>query len=257
MLLGQIVEKVSGTTLADYWQKTFFTPLGLHDTGVWVNATPPDHAARGYSLKPGQTQLAPALDWDMTWAGGAGDLYSTAADLWHWTEALQEGHVLAPDSLKTMLTETTTVKKETLIRYAMGLAHSELGGLPTIGHTGGLQGYASIVTWYPDQKTTVVVLSNALPAPPRTSPGELSLLAAHALLAPEMAAHAPKIDPTIDPKVYPDYARRVRLPRRCGAADHGGERPPLRAVDRPEPVRDLPERPRRLLLQGRGSRARL
>ncbi len=204
VLLGQIVEKVSGMPLGDYWEKEFFAPLGLHDTGIWNNAHPPDRGAKGYSFMA-NAQLQPALNWDMTWAGGAGELYSTVGDLWRWTEALQGGKVLAPASLDLMLTETTAVKKETLVRYSMGLAHSEIGGLPTIGHNGGLQGYSSTLTWFPDQKVTIAVLCNALPEPPKAAPGPIMLLAARTVLAPEMAAHAPKVDPTVDPKTYADY----------------------------------------------------
>jgi len=204
VLLGQIAEKVAGIPLGDYWQKQFFTPLGMTATGIWRNASPPEHAAQGYSFIDGKLQ--PALNWDMTWAGGAGELYSTTGDLWRWTEALQGGKVLAPGGLQTMLTETTALKKETLTRYSMGLYHSELGGLPTIGHNGGLQGYLAALTWFPDEKVTVAVLGNAMPSPPGKSPEDITQIAARALLAPEMEAHAPKVDPTVDPKTYADYA---------------------------------------------------
>jgi CubicO group peptidase (beta-lactamase class C family) len=207
VLLGQIVEKVSGLSLGDYLQKQFFGPLGMHDTGTWHNATPPDHAAKGYSFV--EKQLQPAFDWDMTWAGGAGELYSTVGDLWRWTEALQGGRILSPDSLRTMTTEATVIKKETLtLRYGMGIYHSEINWLPALGHNGGLQGFLSQVMWFPEQKATVVVLSNAFPAPTGTTPDEILPIAARAFLGPEMAAHAPKVDPTINPKTYSDYVGR-------------------------------------------------
>ena len=206
-LLGQIVEKVSGLSLGDYLGKQFFNPLGMRDTGVWLNATPPDHAAKGYSFL--EKQLRPAVDWDMSWAGGAGELYSTAGDLWRWTEALEGGRVLSPDGLRNMVTEVTVPKRETLtIRYGMGLYHSDIGGLPTIGHNGGLNGFLSEVMWFPGQKVTVVVLTDAMPPPPGGTPTEIVPIAAHAILGAEMEAHAPKIDPTINPRIYSDYAGR-------------------------------------------------
>jgi CubicO group peptidase (beta-lactamase class C family) len=207
VLLGQIVAKVSGLPLGDYLQKQFFGPLGMHDTGTWHNATPTDHAAKGYSFV--EKQLKPALDWDMSWAGGAGELYSTADDLWRWTEALQGGRVLSPEGLKDMVTEITVPKKETLMfRYGMGLYHTDIGGLPAIGHNGGLNGFLSEVMWFPDQKVTVVVLSNAMPPPPGTTPTDIVPIAARAFLGTEMAAHAPRIDPTVNPKIYSDYVGR-------------------------------------------------
>jgi CubicO group peptidase (beta-lactamase class C family) len=203
-LLGQIVEKVSGLPLGDYLQKQFFDPLGMHDTGTWHNAMPPAHAAKGYSFQG--KQLQSATDWDMSWAGGAGELYSTVGDLWHWTEALHDGRILSTDSLRTMTTLATVSKKETLtLRYGMGLYHTDINWLPAIGHDGGLNGFLSSVMWFPEQKVTVVVLSNAMPPPPGTTPDAILLIAAQALLGPEMAAHAPKVDPTIMPKIYSDY----------------------------------------------------
>lgn len=207
VLLGQIVEKVSGQPLGDYLQKQFFEPLGLRDTGVWHNATPPDQAAKGYSFL--EKKLQPAIDWDMSWAGGAGGLYSTVGDLWRWTEALQGGRVLSPEGLREMVTEITVPKKETLtLRYGMGLGHVDIAWLPAIGHTGGVNGFLSEAMWFPEQKVTIVVLSNALPAAPGTTPAEIVPIAVRAFLGPEIAAHAPKVDLTIDPKIYADYVGR-------------------------------------------------
>jgi CubicO group peptidase (beta-lactamase class C family) len=207
VLLGQIVEKASGLSFGDYLQKQFFGPLGMHDTGVWVNATPPDHAAKGYSFV--EKQLQPALDWDMSWAGGAGELYSTVGDLWRWTEALQGGRVLSPEGLRDMVTEVTVPKKETLtLRYGMGLGHADIDWLPAIAHNGGLNGFLSEAMWFPEQKVTIVVLGNAMPAPPGTTPAEIVPVAVRAFLGPEIAAHIPKVDPTVNLKTYSDYVGR-------------------------------------------------
>src|SRR5205085_384182 len=75
---------------------------GLHSTGVYHNADPPPDMALGYSLA--DNKLAPALDWDMTWAGGAGSLYSTVGDLFRWNEALFGGRVLKKPSFKAATT---------------------------------------------------------------------------------------------------------------------------------------------------------
>lgn len=209
VLLGQIVEKVSGQSLGDYMQKEFFGPLGMHDTGVWLNAMPPDHAAKGYSFVESASagnKIQPATDWDMSWAGGAGELYSTVGDLWKWTEGLHGGIVLAPEGLRDMVTPVSVPKKDTLmLRYGMGLYRSVIGGLPAIGHNGGLNGFLSEVMWFPDQKVTVVALTNEFPDGQGTAPEEIVPIAARAFLGPEMAAHAPKIDPTVNPKAYTDY----------------------------------------------------
>jgi CubicO group peptidase (beta-lactamase class C family) len=57
-LLGEIVAKVSGQSLADYLRTTFFEPLGMKDTGIYVNANPPPGAARGYAVAGDKATLA-------------------------------------------------------------------------------------------------------------------------------------------------------------------------------------------------------
>jgi len=212
VLLGQIVEKVSGLSRDKFLQEQFFGPLGMHDTGIWHNTNPPAHGAKGYSFVPkasGGKQLVPALDWDMSWAGGAGDIYSTVDDLWHWTQALQGGRVLSVQSLRDMDTPANVPKKDGInFEYGMGLYQSDIGGLPTVGHNGGLNGFLSEVMWFPGQKATVVVLSAEMPPPPGVTPAEIVPIAARAFLGPEMAAHDPKMDPTVNPKTYPDYVGR-------------------------------------------------
>ena len=200
------MEKVSGTSLNDYLRKKFFQPLGLASTGVYQNATPPKNAAQGYAFRQDQPQ--PARNWDMSWTGGAGSLYSTTGDLWRWTEALQSGRVLSPASLQTMLAEVPVPKRESSIRYGMGLWHSEFSWLPVIAHNGGVDGFQSLLLWFPDQKVTMVVLENAFPVPPTAGPNIILNLAADAFLAPEIAAHTPKVDSAIHPKTYPAYVGR-------------------------------------------------
>jgi CubicO group peptidase (beta-lactamase class C family) len=207
VLLGQIVEKVAGMPLGDFLRTRFFIPLGMHDTGIWNNAAPPDHSARGYSWIDNGFQ--PAIDWDMSWAAGAGALYSTVGDLWHWTEALQSGRVLSLATLQTMTTEVIIPKNETLsLHYGMGLYHTEINWLPALGHNGELQGFLSSVMWFPEQKVTAVVLSNAYPAPAGTTPGEILTIATRAFMTAEIAAHMPKVNTSINSKSYSEYVGR-------------------------------------------------
>ena len=49
-LLGEIVAKVSGKSFGDYLRETFFEPLGMKDTGIYVNSAPPPGMAIGYSF---------------------------------------------------------------------------------------------------------------------------------------------------------------------------------------------------------------
>jgi CubicO group peptidase (beta-lactamase class C family) len=210
-LLGRIIAKVSGQSYGNYLQEQFFAPLEMSDTGLWLNASPPAKSAKGYNFDG--KDLQPATEWDMSWAGGAGELYSTTSDLWRWTEALQGGRVLSLESLKTMTAEFTVAKPETLsLRYGMGLYRTEVEWLPAIGHNGGLPGYLSTLMWFPEQKMTMVILSNAMAPKPGTSPDEILPIAVRAFLKSDAALHAPAVDSSISAKNYASYAGRYQYP---------------------------------------------
>ncbi len=76
----------------------------MKNTGVFENASPPKNMASGYSYE--NEKYEPALEWDMSWAGGAGALYSTVGDLHLWSEALHTGKVIRPESLKAATTQS-------------------------------------------------------------------------------------------------------------------------------------------------------
>ena len=72
-LLGLVVEKASGQPYGEYLQEKFFNPLGMKNTGVHRRGSEPAGEAYGYTRK--ESGCRRALDWDMSWAGGAGALY--------------------------------------------------------------------------------------------------------------------------------------------------------------------------------------
>lgn len=206
-LLGEIVHVVSGKPLAEYLEATFFTPLGMKDTGVFMNAAPPEGAAVGYSFADGKS--VPALDWDMSWAGGAGALYSTVGDLFRWNEALFGGRVLSAEFFQTATTPTTLPADVDGMNYGFGLMMFELKRLRAIGHGGGLNGWSSDLVRLPDQNCTVVVLVNAFPAPPALSPSAISHALAEKFLADEIKKLPPIAeDNSIDPKTFGELVGR-------------------------------------------------
>ena len=206
-LLGEIVAKVSGKPFGDHLQETIFEPLGMKDTGIYVNSAPPTGMARSYSFTNGK--IEPALDWDMSWAGGAGALYSTVGDLFRWNEALFGGKVLNEASFKAATTPVELAADIDGMNYGYGLMILDIKRLPAIGHGGGLNGWSTDLLRLPEQHCTVVVLTNALPQPPKLSPGVISHALAEQLLAEEIKKVPPLVeDKSIDPKTFADYVGR-------------------------------------------------
>jgi hypothetical protein len=96
-----------------------------------------------------------------TWPYSAGSLCSTAGDMVTWLQALHGGKVVSPASYKEMITPSK-LNDGTPLRYSMGLAvGNDVRGLYRIGHGGGIAGFVTEVTWYPDSQLAVVVLMNS------------------------------------------------------------------------------------------------
>ncbi len=206
-LAGEIVAQVSGKSFGAYLQDAFFTPLGMKSTGVFVNATPPAGVAKGYSFA--DDKLLPALDWDMSWAGGAGALYSTVGDLMRWNEALYGGKLLKAESLRTQTTPVVLPPGVDHMHYGYGLMISVQGRLPVFSHGGGLNGWSSDLLWFPEQRCTVAVLANGLPPKPGLEPAALSRALASEFLAEDMR-NAPPLQEAqgIDPAGFAALAGR-------------------------------------------------
>ena len=95
----------------------------------------------------------------------AGDLGSSVLDLVRWTSALGAGDVVAPDSLEAMTTRRRLPGGDE-IGYGLGLQVGEMAGRRKISHGGGINGFLSQLSWYPDDELVVAVLSNSTSAEP-------------------------------------------------------------------------------------------
>jgi CubicO group peptidase (beta-lactamase class C family) len=162
-LLGYIIEKVSGKSYAQYLKDTFFDPLKMNNTGVHASTLTLTNEAKGYVKSGGKYEKA--LNWDMSWAGGAGALYSTVGDLFLWNEALYNGKVLNDKSLAAAFTSVklNNGKVPPSGEYGYGLVLRKYRDLGVIEHGGGLHGFISQLSRLPEQKFTVVILTNISP----------------------------------------------------------------------------------------------
>lgn len=166
-LLGHIIEKVSGQSLKNYLKHHFFDPTGMKNTEVRNSKHPPQNEATGYSYTGGKPEKA--VNWDMSRAGGAGNLYSTVQDLYRWNEAIFNNKLLNQNTLKSAFTPVKindgSQGDAFGSQYGYGWMLMEKRGLKEIGHGGGLPGWMSYLTRYPQQNLTITILANASPAP--------------------------------------------------------------------------------------------
>jgi len=205
-LLGYIVEKISGKSLGDYLKETFFIPLGMKNTGIYENTRILAHEAYGYANE--NAQVIKALNWDMTWAGGAGAMYSTVRDLYLWNEAVFNGKVLSQASLDAAFTPVTLNNKEK-VEYGYGWSFSDFRGYKFVGHGGGLHGFLSFLGRQPGQKVTVVVLCNSSQPPAGINPSSNAFTIAEYLLWDDMAGQSSfATDSVVDEEVLKNYLGR-------------------------------------------------
>lgn len=169
VLLGHIIERVSGQTYARFVQENLLQPLGMNDSGYDWNADVLPQRAAGY--EPGPKGLRNASFIDMHVPHAAGALYSTPRDLLRWTEGLFGGKLLSAASLAKM---TTPHKSD----YAAGVVVQTLRGRKEIAHSGGIDGFNTHLAYYPDEKLTIIVLSNVSSRAPSELSRQLSALMA-------------------------------------------------------------------------------
>ena len=192
VLLGFIIEKVSGEAYASYLRRTFFEPLGMKNTGVYPTGPTLENEAFGYSYENGAVQRS--VNWEMSNVASAGNLYSTARDLFLWNEALFSGRVLSAASARAAFTvgvlagDDPSHPQDT--GYGYGWTIDRLGGAREISHGGELAGFGSYLLRLPEYNLTVVVLLNCVPHLPRLQQWSLAREIARLALGPELPPKA-------------------------------------------------------------------
>jgi D-alanyl-D-alanine carboxypeptidase len=153
VVLGMVIEKVSGLAYADYLAKQVYPRAGLIATRYCDN-DPRPHDAHGYQ----GDAVAPPID--MTIPSAAGSLCSTASDLLRWTAALAAGKVVADTSFRQMISPPQ-LARPVAMKYGFGLVADAFKGHRQIWHNGGIPGFVSELHDFPDDGIAIAVLSNS------------------------------------------------------------------------------------------------
>ncbi len=150
-LLGCIIEKVSGQSYASYLQKYIFDVLDMHNTGIdRLDSIIPMHA-NGYSKE--KNTIKPAAIISMAWPFSAGVLYSTTEDLYKWDRSLYDTTLLSSASKQKMFTPGKG-------NYGYGMITDSLENHYRNWHNGGIPGFLTNISRYPNDDLCVIVLAN-------------------------------------------------------------------------------------------------
>ena len=170
-LLGMVAEAVDGRPLAEQLRTRFLDPLGLDHTYLQVAEKARGPIARGYRVmgslsKPvysDQSDGSKVMPFTsvVTAAGGAGSMAATSGDAARWARALYAGNILPRATVQAMIGEArNTARFRPKIGYGLGVQVATIDGRPTLGHSGRLVGFRSVVRHLPSEGITIAVLMN-------------------------------------------------------------------------------------------------
>ncbi|MCB2230423.1 serine hydrolase [bacterium] len=198
-LLGLIIEKVSDQSYEDYLQEHILGPAGMTNSGYYHGDRIVDKMANGYSIDPDRNLInAPCIDMSLPFSAGA--LYSTVGDLYLWDRALTTDRILSEASKKKMF---TPVKNE----YGYGWGITTAVDHPVIQHTGGIDGYSSILQRFYEDDACIVVLTNT----DEGTAGRVAMALAAILFDKPYDVPVHKEPVASDESVWPDYVGLYRI----------------------------------------------
>jgi D-alanyl-D-alanine carboxypeptidase len=162
ILLGAMIEKVTGHSYYDYVHAHIYRPAGMTRTGSLPENQPVPGRSIGYTKPSGTTAWAPNTDTLPYRGTSAGGGYSTVEDLARFAHALLSHKLLGPDTTKLLI--TGKVKAGPGARYAYGFEDArDTHGNSWVGHGGGAPGINGDLKIYPKTGYVVAVLANLDP----------------------------------------------------------------------------------------------
>ncbi len=152
VILGYIIEKVSGMPYTTFARQEIFAPANMSHSGFDFTHLQSPEKSTGY-FELSKTQATPSPIVNSTVAFSAGAIYSTVHDLYNWNVALNSQQII-PEKYVTMQ------YKPHLNKYGYGVFIDSIFGRQAISHGGGIHGFTSMLYYLPADKVSVVVLTN-------------------------------------------------------------------------------------------------
>ena len=157
LLLGYIIEKVTGMDYLDYLNKEIFPVAGM--TNTFGQRFLPVQPVKGYT-GIGTTSRMPVKEETFPgWLKGAVGLYSSVSDLNNFLEAILSHRLLETETLKLML-DTCVVTHMGNTLWTAGWERNEVDSLNLYSHGGSIKGFSTRIGFVPEKNISVVILSN-------------------------------------------------------------------------------------------------
>lgn len=156
-LLAAIVEKVTVQPFPTWAQAHIFKPMQM-SSSFFLSDDSKLIRNEAYSYAPDNNNQYVKLQNVLT-AYGSSSLYTNIDDLSKWVMYLDKG-IAMNDPVYTRMLEAGILDNGSKTNYGFGLEIGDYEGLKTISHTGAWSGYRSVIRLYPEQKLSIIILSN-------------------------------------------------------------------------------------------------
>ena len=161
VLLGAIIEQVSGMSYGDYLQKHIFEPLGMADSGYNMSLDPAAGKAVGYIYMGDEPVVEDPID--MSNGFSAFGVYSTVEDLYRWDRALYTEQLLGKGGLDDLFTNYREVGS--IVNFAYGWNIRTINRRTTTSWNGAIGGFKTVIARFVDDDIVIIVLGNSSLSP--------------------------------------------------------------------------------------------
>lgn len=152
VLLGFIIEAITGDSYANQLEKRITDPLNLVNTYYGEKINPKENEAASFRFTDSLWKAMPETD--MSVPAGAGAIVSTPDDLTDFMYGLFNGKLVSKESREKMI----TIRQ----RLGMGLMQVPFYNLFGYGHNGGIDGFQSHSSYFPSEEVAVAFTANAM-----------------------------------------------------------------------------------------------
>lgn len=163
-LLGAIIEKLSGLSYEAFVRERLFLPSGMYETGYLLPQWGDGRMAQGYQAGTrwgtvlGHPMAVDGPHWALRANGG---IHSTAFDMLRWAQALLEGRILSPESMKKYWAPHVSEGGDTFYGYGWSIARTP-DGTKIVTHNGGNGIFFADMAIVPDAGLVVFLMTNVI-----------------------------------------------------------------------------------------------
>lgn len=229
VLLGMIIEKVSGKGWGAILAERIFEPTGMATARVNDHAVVVPHRAQGYAWTNGKLRNGEYVSPTQPYAAGA--LLVSVLDLVKWDHSLSTRPLLTPTSLTAMYAPAP-LADGTVHPYGFGWDVSAYRARPRHAHGGGIPGFSTFFARFPEDRLSVIVLANE-----GSGGAERIANGIAELFIPALREHAPKPITDTDPTITA-FLKSFVMSMARGEGDHAWFTPEQQVFFFPDRIKE-------------------